>query len=201
MNYKNSRDTAWHLLIKHKISELPVNLSKICKAEHIRLFTYNEGAKLIKQFDLEENMIDNDAFSISRMIFYDDTKIITRQRFSIAHEIGHIFLHNHKEATVYNREPTPNDNPIESEANIFASRLLAPLCVLHYLNVQSPEEIAEICRISMAAAHIRMERLNEIRKRDEAFRRLSGRGCFLLSSLEKEVYERFAKFIKENQKL
>lgn len=201
MNYKNSRDAAWHLLIKHKISELPVNLSKICKAEHIRLFTYNEGTKLIKQFNLEENMIDNDAFSISRIIFYDDTKIITRQRFSIAHEMGHIFLHSSKEATVYNREPTPNDNPIESEANIFASRLLAPLCVLHYLNVQSPEEIAEICRISMVAAHIRMERLNEIRNRDEAFRRLSGRGCFLLSSLEEEVYERFAKFIKENQKL
>ena len=201
MNYKNSRDAAWQLLIKHKISELPVNLSKICKAEHIRLFTYKEGAKLIEKFNLEENMIDNDAFSISRIIFYDDTKIITRQRFSVAHEMGHIFLHSSKEATIYNREPTPNDNPIESEANIFASRLLAPLCVLHYLNVQSPEEIAEICRISMAAARIRMERLTDIRKRDEAFRRSSGRGCFLISPLEKDVYTRFAKFIKENQKL
>lgn len=201
MNYKNSRDAAWQLLIKHKISELPVNLSKICKAEHIRLFTYKEGAKLIEKFNLEENMIDNDAFSISRIIFYDDTKIITRQRFSVAHEMGHIFLHSSKEATIYNREPTPNDNPIESEANIFASRLLAPLCVLHYLNVQSPEEIAEICMISMAAARIRMERLTDIRKRDEAFRRSSGRGCFLISPLEKDVYTRFAKFIKENQKL
>ena len=200
MNYKNSRDIAWQLLIKHKISSLPVNLSKICKAEHIRLFSYQEGAKLIQKLQLEEHMVENDAFSIGRVIFYNEENIIARQRFSIAHEMGHIFLHSSRDATVYNRDPSPNDDPLETEANIFASRLLAPLCVLHYLNVRSPEEIAEICNISITAARIRMERLNEIRKRDEAFWRTSGRGCFLLSPYERTVFEMFAPFIETHRK-
>ena len=200
MNYKNSRDVAWQLLIKHKISSLPVNLSKICKAEHIRLFSYKEGAKLIRQLQLEDHMMKNDAFSMGRLIFYNDENSVARQRFSIAHELGHILLHSTQEVTVYNREPSSDDNPLETEANIFASRLLAPLCVLHYLNVQSHEEISEICKISITAAHIRMERLNEIRKRDEALCRVSGRGCFLLSSYEKAVFQLFAQFIEAHRK-
>ena len=200
MNYKNSRDAAWQLLKKHKVSSLPVNLSKICKAEHIRLFTYQEGAKLTQKLKLEGNLIGNDAFSIGKIILYDNQNVVARQRFSIAHEMGHIFLHSTREATVYNREPTPNDNPLESEANIFASRLLAPLCVLHYLNVQTPEEIAELCNISITAARIRFERLNEIRQRDEEFRRRSGRGCFLLSPAERAVFQQFDEFIRTHQR-
>ena len=200
MNYKNSRDAAWQLLKKHKVSSLPVNLSKICKAERIRLFTYEEGEKLIKKLQLEENMTENDAFSLRRVIFYNNESIVARQRFSIAHEMGHIFLHSTREATVYNREPTPNDNPLESEANIFASRLLAPLCVLHYLNVQTPEEIVELCNISITAARIRFDRLNEIRKRDEEFRRRTGRGCFLLSPAERAVFQQFYEFIRTHQR-
>lgn len=200
MNYKNSRDVAWQLLIKHKISSLPVNLSKICKAEHIKLFTYQEGAKLIQKLQLEEHVVGNDAFSIGRVIFYNDENIIARQRFSIAHEMGHIFLHSSREATVYNRDPAPNDNPIEAEANIFASRLLAPLCVLHHLNVQSAEDISELCNISMTAAQIRFKRLSEIRERDNAFRATKGHGCFLLSPHERTVYQRFAPFIEAHRK-
>ena len=200
MNYKNSRDAAWQLLKKHKVSSLPVNLSTICKAEHIKLFTYQEGASLIKKLQLEGNMVENDAFSIGRIIFYNDQNIVTRQRFSIAHEMGHIFLHSTREATVYNREPTPNDNQLEAEANIFASRLLAPLCVLHYLNVQNAEDIFRLCNISMTAAQIRFKRLSEIRERDKTFRETKGYGCFLLSSHERAVFKRFTQFIEANQK-
>jgi Zn-dependent peptidase ImmA (M78 family) len=199
MNYKNSRDAAWQLLLKNKISSLPVNLSKICKAENIKLCSYKEGTKLILKLQLEDHTVDNDAFSMGRVIFYNDQNIVSRQRFSIAHEMGHIFLHSPREATVYNREPSPNDNPFETEANIFASRLLAPLCVLHYLNVQSPEEIAEICNISIASARIRMERLRNIRKRDEVLLRSTGRGCFLLSPYERAVFQMFEQFIETHR--
>ena len=200
MNYKNSRDIAWQLLIKHEISSLPVNLSKICKAEHIRLFSYKEGARLIQKLQLEEHMVDNDAFSIGRVIFYDDKKIIARRRFSIAHEMGHIFLHSCQEATVYNREPMPSDDPPEAEANIFASRLLAPLCVLHYLNVQNAKDISQLCNMSMTAAQIRFKRLSEIRERDKASRATKGHGCFLLSPYERAVYKQFTAFIEAHRK-
>ena len=200
MNYKNSRDAAWEILIKHKIKALPVSVQKICKKERIRLLTYKEGREVIKKFGLEEHTVGNDAFCISKIIFYDDTTTPQRQRFSVAHEIGHIVLHQPKEATTYNREMSPNDNPIESEANVFASRLLAPLCVLHFVGVQSPEEISELCNISIIAAKIRYERLCEIRKRDNEMFYKNGYGCFLLSPLEREVFKNFGPYITENKR-
>ena len=200
MNYKNSRDAAWKMLIKNRVSSLPVNIKKICKAEGIRLVTYEKGDKVIHSLGLESNMEGNDAFSIGKIIFYSDKTSIGRQRFSIAHELGHIVLHSSDGATVYNRDPSPNDDPLEAEANIFASRLLAPLCVLHYLNVESAFEIAEICDISAAASRIRFERLCAIRERDLALHRTGGRGSFLLSPLEREVYRLFEGYIKRNKR-
>lgn len=200
MNYKNSRDAAWEMLIKHNITALPVSVQKVCKREHIKLLTYKEGEKVIKKFGLTEHTIGNDAFCVGKIIFYDDTTTPQRQRFSVAHEIGHIVLHQPKEATTYNREMSPSDNPIESEANVFASRLLAPLCVLHFIGVQSPEEISELCNISITAAKIRYERLCEIRAREKEMVRKTGRGCFLLSPLEREVFHNFGYYIKEKRK-
>lgn len=202
MNYKNSRDAAWQILIKNKISRLPVSVEKICKAEKIKLCTYKDGEKIIKSLKLLENTGGNDAFSIGRVIFYDDTKPKTRQRFSIAHEIGHIVLHLHNQTgpTVLNREISCDDNPLESEANIFASRILAPLCVLHYINVSSAEEISEICNISLIAAQIRYQRLCEIRNRDLEMKKIKGYGCFLLSPLERKVHNNFKEFISKNIK-
>lgn len=200
MDYKNSRDVAWQMLIKHKVSALPVNLQRICRRERIKLVTYKEGAEAIKKLGLEEHTVGNDAFTLRRVIFFDDTTPITRQRFSVAHELGHVLLHEPPEATVYNREISPNDNPEEAEANIFASRLLAPLAVLHYLNVQSPEEIAEYCKISMVAARIRWERLCEIRLRDAEMRKHSWHGCFGMSPLEREVIRNFNDYIISHKK-
>lgn len=201
MNYKNSRDVAWQILIKNKVSSLPVDVQQICKANHIRCFTYGEGAQLIEKLKLKGNTIGNDAFSIGRVIFYDSQMPVTRQRFSIAHEIGHILLHNPTGATVYNREPSPSDDPIESEANIFASRLLAPLCVLHYLNVQTPEEIAKFCNISITAAQIRFERLCRVRNKDRDFLQAKGHGCFLSAPMERDVLRLFERYIQEHRRI
>lgn len=200
MNYKDSRDAAWQILIYNKITSLPVSVSEICERENIRLITYREGAPIIEQARLENNVIGNDAFSMRKMIFYDDTKPPSRQRFSIAHEIGHIVLHNPTGATVLNREMSPNDDPLEREANVFASRLLAPLCVLHFLNVRSPEEISELCNISLIASKLRYERLCAIRERDRDMCNKNGYGCFLLSRLEREVCGNFASYIENNKR-
>ena len=122
MNYKHSRDAAWQMLIKNKVSSLPVSVDKICRSEGLRLLSYAKGAKIIQKLKLEENAEGNDAFSFGRMIFYDQTKSIERQRFSIAHELGHYVLDDGTDGDERERE---------READIFASRFLAPLCVLH----------------------------------------------------------------------
>ena len=200
MNYKNARDAAWQLLIKNHTSELPIDVRKICKSEKIHVSTYERGKKLIENLGLTEHTKENDAFSFARVIFYNNETTPERQRFSIAHELGHIVLHDPSGATVLNREMSPNDNPIESEANVFASRLLAPLCVLHFLGVNSPEEISALCAISKPASEIRYRRLCEIRERDEEMRSRTGHGCFLLSPFEREVCHNFKRYIKKGRK-
>ena len=195
MNYKNSRDAAWKILIKHKVKTVPIDIFEICRSEKIRVISFSAGAELIDRLSLREHTVGNDAFSLSRIIFYDDSSCAERQRFSIAHELGHILLHQNVGPTVKNREISSVDDPIESEANIFASRLLAPLCVLHFLGVKSPEEIAKICQISLTAARIRFSRLCAIRERDRVMKFRTGRGCFLSSRLERKVYRNFKYFI------
>lgn len=88
-----------------------------------------------------------------------------------------------------NREPSPNDNPIEQAANVFASRLLAPACVLWGCGVRSADEIAELCKISHIAAEYRFTRLTELYERNK----------FLTSPLERKVYQQFSEFIEQNQ--
>lgn len=200
MDYKKSRDAAWQILIKNKISGLPISVEKICKSERVRLLTYREGAKMIAQLSLEAHTKDNDAFSFSRIIFYDDRTSLTRQRFSIAHELGHILLHQPTYPTALNREISPHDDPLEAEANVFASRLLAPMCVIHFLNLNTPQELAELCQISRTAAEIRYQRLCLIRERDRKTATAKGRGCFLLSPLERKVYSNFKKYILKNKR-
>lgn len=122
-----------------------------------------------------------------------------RQRFTVAHELGHIVLGHVGKYTLINREPSVNDNPIEAEANVFASRLLAPACVLHEIGVKSPQEISELCGISLQSAEIRFQRFLELEERNTKFIAEKGVGCYYLSPLEKQVANQFESFILEKK--
>ncbi len=77
----------------------------------------------------------------------------------------------------------------ETEADMFAARLLAPACVLWGINAVTPEQIATACDISRTAATYRAERMDLLRKR----------GKFLTSPLERQVYKQFEDYIKNNR--
>lgn len=194
MDYKKARDLAWDVLIRNDVRFLPLDLEAICKGEGINLITYKNGIGFIKSLDLEEHILDNDAFSFGNMIFYDSEKPHTRQRFSIAHEIGHILLHINPEARVYHRVPHVFSS-VESEANVFASRLLMPLSVLHLIDLDSPEEIAELCDVGISTAVVRFKRLCQVRHNSSARRKEKNYGTFMLSSKERAVCDNFKDFI------
>ena len=98
--------------------------------------------------------------------------------------MGHVGQHQ-----LVNREPDPKDNPIEQAANVFASRLLAPACVLWALDAKTPEQIAALCQISLQAATFRAERMALLYER----------GKFLASPLERQVYHQFANYIEQKK--
>lgn len=195
-NYKKSRDLSWQVLIDNNITELPVKVSQICKKLHIPIISYEKGYEVIEDAGLRDCCEKNDGLTFAGAIFYNQDCSIGRQRFTVAHELGHILLHT---KGIYNREPSPNDKPVEQEANVFASRILAPACVLWGIGVKSAEEISQICDISITSAKFRMERLTILYKREQAFLQQYGKSCFLMSSAEKAVYELFSDYIVKNK--
>lgn len=193
--YKVARDKAWQNLIKYRIKSLPVDVFEVCKKAGVKIFTYRAGERLIKKYGLEKNL-NNDGFTTKingrYVIFYDDT-ITPKSRiiFTIAHEMGHIALgHARTGVTIWNRGEQAEPAPEETQANIFASRLLAPACVIKEMDIHTAEELQEITGLSYTAAKIRLERLNQLRARDK----------FYLSPLEREVKSNFEKFIKNYQR-
>lgn len=194
--YKNSRNMTWQLLIKHNINKLPVKISKICEAENIKIFSYSQAESIIKQLNLENFCNESDGFTMDGMIFYNQNCSVARQRFTVAHELGHIVLGHTQNNTLVNREISPYDNPLEMAANVYASRLLAPACVLRGIGVTNYKQIQELCNISETAAKFRMERMQQLYNREQEFLKKYGKSCFLLSPLERKVFEQFDKFIK-----
>ena len=193
--YKTARDKAWQNLKKYRIKSLPVDVFEMCKKAGVKIFTYRSGGRLIKKYELEKNL-NNDGFTTkingNYVIFYDDT-ITPKSRiiFTIAHEMGHIALgHARTGVTIWNRGEQAEPSPEETQANIFASRLLAPACVLKELDIRTVEELQKITGLSYTAAKIRMDRLKQLRARDK----------FYLSPLEREVKSNFEKFIREYKK-
>lgn len=191
----------WNVLLDCGITELPVRVSLICKKMGVHLCSYGQGYKLIRHFRLGAHTHDSDGF-LFRMggvpvIFYNQSRPVGRQRFTVAHELGHLVL-GHK-GPLINREPSSKDNPVEREANVFAANLLAPACVLRGLGVHSAFGVAEACGISGPAATFRMEQLQRLYDRDAAYLRDRGRSYFFQSPLEWKLYCQFEPFIREKR--
>ncbi len=81
-------------------------------------------------------------------IFYNDYNCIQRQRWTIFHEIGHIYLgHFEDDFMTYGEK--------EAEANFFAKYSIAPPPLINIANCKSPMEIADSFYVSdEASTHI-----------------------------------------------
>lgn len=174
--YKKARDIAWKFLIDNHVDSLPIKLSAICRRNGISL-VYDHDRKYLSERERGCTFIDGmGKFSI--VLNPDDSILI--QRYTIAHELGHIFLDHFVNKTMSSLD-------MEYQAERFAIDILAPACVLWGLNLHTTKDIAEICNISISAA----------RRRAERMRTLYNRNKFLISPLEKQVFKQFADFITQ----
>lgn len=177
-DYQTSRDLAWEVLLHENVTRLPVSVGKLCKQMGIRVMYYDSP----NDDDGKSVCVDGQMW-----ILIANGKPVQRQRFTCAHELGHILLGHVGQYELVNREPSRGDNPIEQAANVFAARLLAPACVLWALNARTPEQIAKLCDISHQAASFRAERMDLLYRRNR----------FLTSPLERKVYNQFQDFIRD----
>lgn len=182
--YKKARNASWQALIDNKVDRLPVDVVRIVRDNGILLLK-NSQAKELRNDEAGISIFDGNQW----FIVYDDSMPLGRKRFTVAHELGHIFLGHPLFAGFHARTTDGNQTQTESEANIFASRFLAPACVLWGINVHTADDIARICEISREAAEIRARRMEELYKRN----------MFLTSPLERRVYDQFKDFIEQNR--
>ena len=171
-------------LIDNNITKLPITLTQIISNNNWKLIQY-EDLKSLNNQNYNNLMSTNSGFaeytpSGEYIIFYDSSMPITTQRFTIAHEIGHILLH-HFHYPVKDRE---------KEANMFASRLLMPMCVLYECKVKNAQEVAELCNVSLISATYRYERLLLVKERKK----------FYTDKNEKLLKNTFKRFIKSKLK-
>ena len=191
--YQKSRNAVWDILLACGVEKLPVDLNAVVRHLGVRVYAYSRCRELLEDTGLEAVARQASGLTFysgsQPVILYNDLETPQRIRFTIGHELGHIVLGHVRpgEHTRQNREPQPGDSPREQAANRFAADLLAPACVLWGLGLHSPEEIGEVCKISIQAARFRAERMEILYQRNK----------FLLHPLERAVYQQFEPFLRE----
>lgn len=184
VDYKNVRDSAWHFLINNNVRHLPLDLFQIAEQHNWITVLFEDNVELVKALDKENHNSNCDGFTCvyknQIFIIYKRTNNIARLRFTIAHEFGHIML-LHLNKLV--------DNEYEREANMFAARILMPICVIKECKAYTPKQISELCGVSLTAATFRAKRLQELMTRNK----------FYTSPYEKLLIKQFENFIKQKR--
>lgn len=186
--YQNVRNSAWQCLIDFKVAELPVQIIDIAIMANIKVLKDSKAHKL------KPNESGRSFYNYDKMqwyIIYNDKELKSRCKYTIAHELGHIYLGHKTKDGKHSRTFDTTKSDEEKEADMFAARLLAPACVIWGLDLHTPEEIALICDISHQAARIRAERMELLYERNK----------FLTSPLERQVHKNFKEFINRQKNI
>jgi len=154
-NYTYAREMARKILKQHKIHDVPTNLQVICEKlglEYVELDDPNE---------LDGAVLELDG---TRVAMLNKAKPFVRARFTLAHELGHIFLNHDKRefydaevAREYGEDMPENQKPAkEKEADAFASELLIPMEQLKKFqgDLKSPDKLAGMFQVSKPAMAI-----------------------------------------------
>ena len=180
--YCGYRDAAWRCLYDYHIDRLPVDVLRIASDAGIRVMP-DSGVGLLRANQTGLACYDGTRWTV----VYDGNQTMEASRFTITHELGHIFLgHGLK---IDERPKGEWSKQQENEADRFAVRLLCPACMLWALDLHTAEEIASVCRVPMAVAQKRAARMTTLYKR----------GRFLHSALERDVFRRFEGYLAEER--
>lgn len=130
----------------------PIDPILIAKAMGLEVFT----ASLPRD-------VSGKIFYKEKKIFIEQTDCITRQVFSVAHELGHYILHNDGTSHTSLRDTTSSQgiDTKEIEANFFAANLLMPQDeVLRLVGLKfTLDSMASYFNVSPLAMQYRLEKL------------------------------------------
>ncbi|MCM3030342.1 ImmA/IrrE family metallo-endopeptidase [Niallia sp. MER 6] len=202
-----------NLFFREKITFFPFDPFQIIKNNKWGLTTYSELAEEygVTVKDIETAFQSEDGYTIydgiNHTIAYNDTiQVQGRVRFTLMHEIGHIYM-NHLvdfDETILLRSTLTNAKykVLENEANSFARNSLAPVMVVKDLNINSISDIISKFEISAAAAKVRLDTLildyRQIFSQYIRFQRENFKDFIHLSLHSKTCLQCFHYFIEED---
>ncbi len=175
-------------MTKNEICDLAENYARGYNPEGLSPFPYEKITSDKKDLDIYSVEIEE---KVSGAILYikeenrfriviNKNKPQTRKNFTIAHELGHYFLHKEiikgNENLLVDEDNTLDGNnilfrldgaeasKIETEANNFAAALIMPTSLVKdaWAAIKDVEECAKIFNVSVVAMSIRLERLGLI---------------------------------------
>lgn len=165
--YEYCNQKACEFLEHYNIATFPIDVEKIIHLNHWGLVRYSE---LMEKFKLTRNSVirclgSNDGYTIwdgsNYTISYNDDEYLgERTRFTLMHEIGHIYL-NHLidfgTTKIYRGSLTKSEYKVlENEANAFARNVLIPTAILQRLRVKNVPNIAQYFGVTYTAAKTRL---------------------------------------------
>ena len=131
----DARAEARRFLQKHKVTDIPVDVEQLARAEG---------------FTIERRPLgDDDGQVVGRRITVNSETALVRQRFTIAHELGHVVMHTAHGADDYS----------ERQAEVFAGALLIPRDILRreFATERDPEALARRFLVSREAVWIELQ--------------------------------------------
>lgn len=159
-NYRKAEITARKLLKESKINTFPINLVSLIdwynqthsleiavKPFSWYMKNYNVSLDFMKKYARSNDGCSHYIKENQQVIiFYNDfIRYTSRIRWTIAHELGHLFLghlDDDKALLFMDNLTRPEYNKYELEANVFARELLAPMSLVYYLYKTFNKEIA-----------------------------------------------------------
>lgn len=145
---------------------MPIDIADICKHLGIRVVLYSEAKDIIELLSLEKYCTCNHGVTLFSgglgcpIILVDDSLDKQQQRFTIAHEIGHIFMSHRISAFIKSDSVASCPDIFEHAADIFAISLLCPWVVLRRMNNITYDVVASLCDVPMDCAKYSVDNMN-----------------------------------------
>lgn len=105
----------------------PINVEEICSIYGIEIEEKYSNEAIVGKISINENS------SVNIFINLNENDLASRKRFTIAHELGHFFLHLNEKNNLFKDSTKTMSrtesywDPVEAQANDFAARLLMPI--------------------------------------------------------------------------
>ena len=166
--WMTAKRTAYQTLIENEIFHFPVNVEKTIRDNGYLLTGLQEAAAMANITPAEYKdmaMGDGDGVTFYHgqrdlyRVVYKENKT-ARTRFTLAHELGHIKLkHLEENESLHYGRNDRKEKALETEADVFAGRFLAPFTVMHLHSINSVEDVMKFFGLSYEAANVKIAEL------------------------------------------